>query len=114
MTAIGAAGTVGVLGSQLLGMNTHPNGETATYLALVLVGLPAWGFHWWQAQRRGDEAERRAPQRGGFLYFPVVGGALGLLLFGSAAPFCLLDPPHDAGLPVSPTAGHCPLTVGAP
>ena len=58
MSAIGAAGTIGVFGSQLMGMNTHPNGETATYLALVLVGLPAWGFHWWQAQRRLDPAER--------------------------------------------------------
>jgi hypothetical protein len=91
MTAIGAAGTVGVFGSQLFGMNTHPNGETATYLALVLVGLPAWGFHWWQAQRRLDEAERRALQRRAYLYLAVLGGAIGLLVFGSAALYQLLN-----------------------
>jgi len=91
MAAIGAAGTVGVFGSQLMGMNTHPNGETATYLSLVLVGLPAWGFHWWQAQRRIDEAERRAPQRRGYLYLAVLGGAIGLLVFGSAALYRLLN-----------------------
>jgi len=91
MAAIGAAGTVGVFGSQLMGMNTHPNSETATYLSLVLVGLPAWGFHWWQAQRGIDEAERRAPQRRGYLYLAVLGGAIGLLVFGSAALYRLLN-----------------------
>ena len=101
MTAIGAAGTVGVLGSQLLGMNTHANGETATYLALVLVGLPAWGFHWWQAQRRLDEAERRAPQRRAYLYLAVLGGAIGLLVFGSAALYRLLNAALAADFPLS-------------
>src|SRR5437660_5416155 len=101
MTAIGTAGTVGVLGSQLLGMNTHPKGETATYLALVLVGLPAWGFHWWQAQRRLDEAERRAPQRRAYLYLAVLGGAIGLLVFGSAALYRLLNAALAADFPLS-------------
>lgn len=101
MTAIGAAGTIGVVGSQLLGMNTHPNSETATYLALVLVGLPAWGFHWWQAQRRVDEAERRAPQRRGYLYLAVLGGAIGLLVFGSAALYRLLNAALAADFPIS-------------
>jgi len=101
MTAIGAAGTVGVLGSQLLGVNTHQNGETATYLALVLIGLPAWGFHWWQAQRRLDEAERRAPQRRAYLYLAVLGGAIGLLVFGSAALYRLLNAALAADFPLS-------------
>jgi len=91
MAAIGAAGAVGVFGSQLMGMNTHPNAEAATYLSLVLVGLPAWGFHWMRAQRRIDEAERRAPQRRAYLYLAVLGGAIGLLVFGSAALYRLLN-----------------------
>ncbi len=101
MAAIGAAGTVGVLGSQLMGMNTHQNGETATYLSLVLVGLPAWAFHWWRAQRRLDEAERRAPQRRGYLYLAVLGGAIGLLVFGSAALYRLLNAALAADFPLS-------------
>lgn len=91
MAAIGAAGAVGVVGAHLMGMNTHSNSETATYISLVLVGLPAWGFHWWQAQRHLDEAERRAPQRRGYLYLAVLGGAIGLLVFGSAALYRLLN-----------------------
>ena len=101
MAAIGAAGTIGVFGSQLMAMNTHPNGETATYLSLVLVGLPAWGFHWWRAQRRIDEAERRAPQRRGYLYLAVLGGAIGLLVFGSAALYRLLNAALAVDFPLS-------------
>jgi hypothetical protein len=101
MAAIGAAGTVGVFGSQLMGMNTHPNGEAATYLSLVLIGLPAWGFHWWLAQRRLDEAERRAPQRRAYLYLAVLGGAIGLLVFGSAALYRLLNAGLAASFPLS-------------
>jgi hypothetical protein len=101
MAAIGAAGIVGVLGSQLMGINTHLNGETATYLSLVLVGLPAWSFHWWQAQRRIDETERRAPQRRGYLYLAVLGGAIGLLVFGSAALYRLLNAALAADFPLS-------------
>src|SRR2546428_12880799 len=102
MTAIGAAGTVGVLGSQLLGMNTHPNGETATYLALVLVGLPAWGFHWWQAQRRVGEAARPAPPRGGYLYLPRLGRAVGPPAFRAAGAARPPDAPPPAGPPPPP------------
>jgi hypothetical protein len=101
MAAIGAAGMVGVFGSQLMGMNTHQNGETATYLSLVLVGLPAWGFHWLQAQRRLDESERRATQRRGYLYLAVLGGAIGLLVFGSAALYRLLNAALAADFPLS-------------
>ena len=101
MAAIGAAGTIGVFGSQLMGMNTHLNGETATYVSLVLVGLPAWGFHWWQAQRRLDEAERRALQRRAYLYIAVLGGAIGLLVFGSAALYRLLNAALAANFPLS-------------
>jgi uncharacterized protein DUF5671 len=101
MAAIGAAGTVGVAGSQLMGINTHQNGETATYLALILVGLPSWGFHWWQAQRRLDESERRAPQRRGYLYLAVLGGAIGLLVFGSAALYRLLNAALAVDFPLS-------------
>jgi uncharacterized protein DUF5671 len=101
MAAIGAAGTVGVFGSQLMGMNTHQNAETATYLSLVLVGLPAWGFHWWQAQGRLDEVERRAPQRRAYLYLAVLGGAIGLLVFGSAALYRLLNAALAVDFPLS-------------
>lgn len=101
MAAIGAAGTVGVFGSQLMGMNTHQNGEIATYLSLVLIGLPAWGFHWLQAQRRLDEADRRATQRRGYLYLAVLGGAIGLLVFGSAALYRLLNAALAADFPLS-------------
>ena len=101
MAAIGAAGTVGVFGSQLMGMNTHDHRETATYLSLVLIGLPAWGFHWWQARRRLDEDERRAPQRRGYLYLAVLGGAIGLLVFGSAALYRLLNAALAADFPLS-------------
>jgi hypothetical protein len=101
MSAIGAAGAIGVFGSQLMGMNTHQHGETATYLSLVLVGLPSWGFHWLHAQRRVDEAERRAPQRRGYLYLAVLGGAIGLLVFGSAALYRLLNAGLAADFPLS-------------
>ncbi|TMC74705.1 MAG: hypothetical protein E6J13_01240 [Chloroflexi bacterium] len=101
MAAIGAAGTIGVFGSQIMGMNTHPNGETATYLSLVLIGLPAWGFHWWLAQRKLDEPERRAPQRRAYLYIAVLGGAIGLLVFGSAALYRLLNAVLAASFPLA-------------
>jgi hypothetical protein len=101
MAAIGAAGTVGVVGSQVMGMNTHPNGETATYVSLVLIGLPAWGFHWWLAQKKLDEAERRAPQRRAYLYLAVLGGAIGLLVFGSAGLYRLLNAALAASFPLA-------------
>jgi hypothetical protein len=91
MAAIGAAGTIGVVGSELIGMNTHPHGEAAAYASLLIVGLPAWGFHWRQAQRRLDDDERRSVQRRGYLYLVVLGGVIGALVFGSAALYRLLN-----------------------
>jgi hypothetical protein len=84
-----------------MGMNTHSNGETAAYLSLVLVGLAAWGFHWWQAQRRLDDVERAAVQRRGYLYLAVLGGAIGLLVFGSAALYRLFNAALAADFPLS-------------
>ncbi len=91
MAAIGAAGAIGVLGSQVLGMNTHQNAETATYVALVLVGGAAWASHWRTAVARLDEDERRSLPRRAYLYLAVLGGVLGLLVFGSAALYRLLN-----------------------
>jgi hypothetical protein len=91
MAAIGTAGSVGVIGSQLIGFNTHDEAETAAYVSLVLVGLPAWGFHWRQAQLRLDGDERRSVERRGYLYLVVLGGVLGGLIFGSAALYRLLN-----------------------
>jgi hypothetical protein len=91
MGAIGVAGTIGVVGSELIGMNTHQRGESAAYASLLLVGLPAWWFHWRQAQRRLDDDERRSVQRRGYLYLVVLGGVLGALVFGSAALYRLLS-----------------------
>ncbi|MDO8506136.1 MAG: DUF5671 domain-containing protein [Candidatus Limnocylindria bacterium] len=91
MTAIGAAGTIGVIGSQVMGFNTHPNGETATYISLVLVGAGAWAYHWRQARRRLDDDERASQPRRFYLYAAVLGGVLGLLVFGSAGLYRLLN-----------------------
>ena len=91
MAAIGTAGTIGVLGSQLMGMNTHAHAETATYGSLVLVGGAAWAFHWRTARARLDEDERRSQPRRLYLYAAVLGGVLGLLVFGSAALYRLLN-----------------------
>jgi hypothetical protein len=91
MAAIGAAGILGVLGSQLLGLNTHPHDETATYAALVTVGGAAWAFHWRTAMARLSDDERRSLPRRAYLYLAVLGGVLGLLVFGSAALYRLLN-----------------------
>lgn len=91
MAAIGAAGTIGVIGSELIGMNTHARAESAAYASLLLVGLPAWWFHWRQAQLRLDDSERRSVERRGYLYLVVLGGVLGALVFGSAALYRLLN-----------------------
>ena len=58
MAAIGAAGAIGVLGSQAMGMNTHERSETATYLALVVVGGAAWASHWRTAVARAESNGR--------------------------------------------------------
>ena len=89
--AVGAAGAIGVLGSQVMGMNTHTHEETATYVSLVLVGGAAWAFHWRTALARLDEDERRSLPRRGYLYLSILGGVLGLLIFGSAALYQILN-----------------------
>ncbi len=90
LAAIGAAGAIGVFGSQLMGMNTHSNEETARYVAFMLVGGAAWAFHWRTARTRLNEDERRSLQRRGYLYLSILGGVLGLLVFGSAALYTIL------------------------
>src|SRR6266550_3920744 len=101
MLAVGTAGAIGVLGSQLMGLNTHGNGETAAYIALVLVGAPAWGFSWWQAQRRLSDDERRSLPRRGYLYLAILGGVLGMLVFGSAGLYRLLNAALAGDFPIS-------------
>jgi hypothetical protein len=91
MAAVGIAGAVGVFGSQLMGINTHSHEETARYVAFVLVGGAAWAFHWRTARARLDDEERRSAQRRLYLYAAVLGGVLGLLVFGSAALYRLLN-----------------------
>ena len=91
MAAIGAAGAVGVLGSQVMGMNTHERAETATYIALVIVGGAAWASHWRTALSRLDDDERRSLARRAYLSLSILGGVLGLLVFGSAALYRLLN-----------------------
>ena len=91
MAAIGAAGAIGVLGSQVLGLNTHSHDETATYAALVMVGGAVWAFHWRTAVARLDDDERTSLPRRAYLYLAVLGGVLGLLVFGSAALYRLLN-----------------------
>jgi len=91
MAAFGLAGTIGVVGSQLFGLNEHPHDETARYVALVLVGGAAWAFHWRTARARLDDDERRSQQRRLYLYAAILGGVLGLLVFGSAGLYRLLN-----------------------
>jgi hypothetical protein len=101
MLAVGTAGAIGVLGSRLIGLNTHDHGETAAYIALVLVGAPAWAFSWWQARRRLSDDERRSLPRRGYLYLAILGGVLGVLIFGSAALYRLLNAALAGDFPVS-------------
>jgi hypothetical protein len=101
MLAIGAAGAIGVLGSQFMGMNTHSNGETAIYLALVIVGAPAWALAWWPAQRRLTDDERRSLPRRAYLYLAILGGVIGVLVFGSAALYRLLNAVLAGDFPLS-------------
>src|SRR5438477_391813 len=101
MLAIGTAGAIGVFGSQLMGLNTHGNGETAAYIALVLIGAPAWALSWWQAQRRLTDDERRSLPRRGYLYLAILGGVLGVLVFGSAALYRLLNAVLAGSFPIA-------------
>jgi hypothetical protein len=101
MAAFGAAGAIGVLGSQAMGINTHSNSETATYISLVIAGVPAWAFHFLLAQRQLDDAERRSIQRRGYLYLAILGGALGVLVFGSAMLYRLFNATLAASFPLA-------------
>ena len=90
MAAIGAAGAIGAVGSGWLGLMNHDARETATWIALVLVGGPAWAFHWRASQQRLDDAERRSLQRRVYLYLAILGSVAAVLVFGSALLFNLL------------------------
>jgi hypothetical protein len=101
MLAIGTAGAIGVLGSYILGLNTHGNTETAAYIALVLVGAPVWAFSWWQAQHRLSDEERRSLPRRGYLYLAILGGVLGVLVFGSASLYRVLNAVLAGAFPIA-------------
>ena len=90
MAAIGAAGAIGAVGSGLLALMDHDARETATFIALVLVGAPAWAFHWRAQQRRLDDDERRSLQRRVYLYLAILGSVGAVLVFGSALLFNVL------------------------
>jgi hypothetical protein len=90
MAAIGAAGAIGAVGSGLLRLMDHDARETATWIALVLVGGPAWAFHWRAQQRRLDDDERRSLQRRVYLYLAILGSVGAVLVFGSALLFNVL------------------------
>ena len=90
MAAIGAAGAIGAVGSGLLRLMDHDPRETATWIALVLVGGPAWAFHWRAQQLRLDDDERRSLQRRVYLYLAILGSVAAVLVFGSALLFNLL------------------------
>jgi uncharacterized membrane protein YozB (DUF420 family) len=89
MAAIGAAGAIGAVGSGWLGLMNHDARETATWIALVLVGGPAWAFHW-HASKRLDDDERRSLQRRVYLYLAILGSVAAMLVFASALLFNLL------------------------
>ena len=74
-----------------MGMNTHSHEETARYVAFVIVGGVAWASHWRAARARLDDDERRSFPRRGYLYLSILGGVLGLLVFGSAALYQVLN-----------------------
>jgi hypothetical protein len=90
MAAVGAAGAIGAVGSGWLGLMNHDARETATWIALVLVGGPAWAFHWRASQKRLDDDERRSLQRRVYLYLTILGSLAAVLVFGSALLFNLL------------------------
>jgi hypothetical protein len=90
MAAIGAAGAIGAIGSGWLGLMNHDARETATWIALVVVGGPAWAFHWRAQQGRLDDDERRSIQRRVYLYLAILGSVTAVLVFGSALLFNLL------------------------
>jgi hypothetical protein len=90
MAAIGSAGAIGAVGSGLLHLMDHAPRDTATWISLVLVGGPAWAFHWRAQQLRLDDDERRSLQRRVYLYLAILGSVAAVLVFGSALLFNLL------------------------
>lgn len=84
-------GLVGLARSFFCGRGNAVCGTAAILaqgLALILVGLPVFGFHWWMAERfaRRDGEERASGVRAVFLYgvllgtlIPIVQSALSLL-----------------------------------
>jgi cytochrome b561 len=91
MLAIGLANLVGVFGSQAMNIRHHSNAETAGAISIVLLGAPAWVLSWSQARRRLEDDERRSVPRGAYLYLGVLGGVLGMLVFGSALLYRLVN-----------------------
>jgi hypothetical protein len=91
MMVIGLAGSIGVLGSIGMGIDTHSRVETAAYISLVLLGAPAWAVSWWQAINRLNDDERRSLPRRGYLYLALIAGVVGVLIFGSAVLYRLLN-----------------------
>jgi hypothetical protein len=98
--AIGAAGTLGVIGSYVLGDQTHSPDEIALYLTLLVVGSAPWAFHWSVAQRYVRESvavaatalsEIRDRTRRSSLALATFGGVVGALVFGSAAIFRIIN-----------------------
>ena len=96
--AIGTAGLAGVAGSRFVtGQDNHASAETAFYITMLLVGIPAWAWHWRAVVRRvraaGDLApdELRAMARRGYLYLAAFGGIATLLVAGSAVAFRLFN-----------------------
>jgi hypothetical protein len=96
--AVGAAGLVGVVGSRFItGHDNHPPAETAFYITLLLVGIPAWAWHWRAVVRRVRAAGERAPDelralaRRGYLYLAAFGGVATLLVAGSAVAFRIFN-----------------------
>ena len=109
MLAFGGAGLVGVVGSYVMGYQTHRAEEIAGYIALVAVGLPFWAFHWsrnerhiWSGTAAESAAERRSRLRRLFFFVTIGGGALVMLVAGSSALFRILNGllAQDLGLPV--------------
>src|SRR5207244_6507513 len=99
--AVGTAAAIAVLGRQVMGVNAHGNGETAAYIALVLIGAPVWALSWWQAQRRLTDDERRSLPRRGYLYLAILGGVLGVLVFGSEGLYRLLNAVLAGSFPIA-------------
>ena len=89
--AIGIAGTVGVAGSYVLGVNAHRADEIALYLTLSVLGLITVWSQWSSVRGTMEPEERTAPQRRLALSLAVLGGAGAVLVFGSGAVFRVVN-----------------------